>query len=368
MPKKVAKKMRHVPYAFGSSTPRFARIGFHPGLDPSGCMMNITRGGGPGQYDIGFIKCTLKDSVGSPWTRMVELEEFSRFLGFRNAPILAEREFQKTHRGPGTYMIPDEMDRQRTFSLAKNKDFTSGKRFSSTIKYDSPPANTYFRHISNKMHMKKRSFGNVPRFEWDGFASRFKDDEPPFRKPPNLYKIPDPGSLEALKARVVSSKGPYNLFTGERDGTSIKNHFSPPKDDAPDKYHLEPSDLDKLLHHPSKKRCGKFLKDERFPKRPTARMQLSDLTMCYKDPNDPGPGHYDLSNQLSIKPVSQALYPFGSSNLYQRPPIRWTIHPGPGRYYITEPSCDKRDWPSWVFLTKPGRICFQKPEEYTELY
>lgn len=101
-----------------------------------------------------------------------------------------------------------------------------------------------------------KTFGKVPRFEWDGLVPRFKDTEPAFRKPPNIYNVPDPNSLEALMKRVVSIKGPYNLFTGKRDGTSIKNHFSPPYTIVPDRYHLEPSDLDIMLTHPMKARWG----------------------------------------------------------------------------------------------------------------
>lgn len=34
------------------------------------------------------------------------------------------------------------------------------------------------------------------------------------------------------------------------------------------------------------------MKAERFPKKPCTRMMLADISMCYKDPNHPGPAHY----------------------------------------------------------------------------
>ncbi|KAL3271294.1 hypothetical protein HHI36_021784 [Cryptolaemus montrouzieri] len=366
MVKKIYGKNRPTVKAFGSSCPRFARLGLHPELDISGCLKKADSRGGPGQYDVHFLKCTLKGTTESVWTRMVELEEFSKFLGFRNAPILAARAFQRIHRGPGTYNIPEDIDKQKSCSVVENKGFTMKKRFSTHFKHDVPPPDTYFRDIYARPHNAKRNFGKVEAFEWDGLVTRFKDTEPAFRKPPNRYKVPDPNSLEALMNRVVSTKGPYNLFTGKRDGTSIKNHFSPPYTVVPDRYHLEPSDIDKMLHHPMKGRYGKFLQEERFPKKPTARMLLADLTMCYKEPKEPGPGHYDMSNQSSFKTMEPAMHSFGSSDINQRPPTRWPIHPGPGRYYIKGSGCEKKLKPSWVFLTKPGRSFFVTPEKYID--
>ncbi|XP_045465475.1 lymphocyte expansion molecule-like isoform X1 [Harmonia axyridis] len=364
--KEMGRGQKKTPCGFSTSTPRFARLGLHPSLDKSGALKKVTSKGGPGQYDVNFLRCPMKEPTESKWARMVELEEFSKFLGFRNAPILEARAFQRVHRGPGTYNIPEDIDRQKSCSVVENKGFTTERKFCTHFKYNIPPMNTYFRNIYSKHPSSKKTFGNVARFEWDGLQQRFKDTEPSFRKPPNLYNVPDPNSLEALMKRVVSIRGPYNLFTGKRDGTSIKNHFSPPYTIVPDRYHLEPSDIDIMLHHPMKSRYGKFFQEERFPKKPTSRMQLADLTMCYKDPEEPGPGHYDLSREFSFKHEEQTIYPFGSSNMNQRPPTPWPIHPGPGRYYIKPPSCRKRNTPSWMFLSKLERKFFNKPESYAD--
>ncbi|XP_044762716.1 lymphocyte expansion molecule-like isoform X1 [Coccinella septempunctata] len=354
------------PRGFSSSTPRFARLGLHPSLDTSGTLRKVNSRGGPGQYDIGFVRCPIKKTAECKWTRMVELEEFSKFLGYRNAPILEARAFQRIHRGPGTYNIPDDIDKRKSCSVVENKGFTTERKFCSHFKYNFPPMNTYFRDIFAKHPSSKKPFGKVQRFEWDGLVKRFKDTEPSFKLPPNVYNVPDPKSLEALIKRVVSTKGPYNLFTGKRDGTSIKNHFSPPYTIVPDWYHLEPSDIDVMLHHPMKSRYGKFFQEERFPKKPTSRMQIANLTMCYKDPEEPGPGHYDLSREYSFKPQEEVVHAFGSSNMNQRPPTPWPIHPGPGRYFIKTPSCRKKTKPSWVFLSKLERAFFDKPESYAD--
>lgn len=90
----------------------------------------------------------------------------------------------------------------------------------------------------------------TPTFEFDGFVSRFKNTEPPFRKAPNRYNIP----VKSIVDKEVSKRGPYDCFTGPRDGTTIKNKFAPPLFKPPDQFFVIPSEMDQLLTHPSKRR------------------------------------------------------------------------------------------------------------------
>lgn len=139
-----------------------------------------------------------------------------------------------------------------------------------------------------------KSFNDIPTFEWDGFVERFKDTAKNWNLAPNRYSVKDRGDMNALLTKIVSKRGPYELFTGPRDYTTIHNHFSLPKKLGPDKYYTYPTELDYVLHHPSKSRYAKFLKGPRFPKVPTSRLMLKDLSMCYKDPDDPGPANYKI--------------------------------------------------------------------------
>lgn len=155
----------------------------------------------------------------------------------------------------------------------------------------------------------------MPYFEWDGFIDRFKSTAAPWAKPPNLYTPNDPGSISALLNKVVSKRGPYDCFTGPRDGSTIKNHFAPPSFKGPATWiHTWPNELDILLHHASKRRyfvlrslnnrweyiilCvfrhGCFFTTARFG-RATARHMVDDQTQCYRDPKEPGPGSYDIA-------------------------------------------------------------------------
>lgn len=47
------------PHPFGVCSNRFASIGYHPGLDPSGTLRK-TGGVGPGHYKIKDLDCPFK--------------------------------------------------------------------------------------------------------------------------------------------------------------------------------------------------------------------------------------------------------------------------------------------------------------------
>lgn len=103
--------------------------------------------------------------------------------------------------------------------------------------------------------MIKKSPSKKPAFQWSIHKSRFKPElSYKWRQCPTLYKPNDVGSIETLLKKRVSTRGPYDLFTGPRDYSSIKNHFCQKSVDAPDKVYDVPNSLDYLLKHPRKKK------------------------------------------------------------------------------------------------------------------
>lgn len=64
------------------------------------------------------------------------------------------------------------------------------------------------------------------------------------------------------------------------------------------------------------------------------RMMLQDLSTCYKNPDEPGPGHYNP--RTPRKPSSLKKYPFNSNVEYARPVPPSDIRPGPNRYKIKQ--------------------------------
>lgn len=77
--------------------------------------------------------------------------------------------------------------------------------------------------------------------------NRFEDKQPNYKLPPNLYYPLDLKSFEK-RLEEIKKRGPYDLFTGPRDYTSIKNHFAVPKKTTPEKTYIIPSDIDYLVH------------------------------------------------------------------------------------------------------------------------
>ncbi|KAK9754101.1 hypothetical protein QE152_g1596 [Popillia japonica] len=318
---------------FGVQTKRFVPIGYHPKLDKHGTMQAFKSKISPCEYYPEKYECAYKkyNPLGSVWKRKASSEEYAANLGFRNPAILKQRKVLAAVGGPGSYNISEDVYKKKSHSILKDVNFGNEVKF---FQFDerTPAPGTYTGDILRSCVLKKQ-LTNKPPFEWDGFINRFPVQSKPWHQPPNLYNPIDVGSLEELIAKVVSKKGPYNLFTGPRDSSTIKNHFAPPKRCAPDKYYTWPNGLDYLLHHPSKRRCGIFLKDNRFRKTPTVRMLMSDLTTCYRDPNDPGPATYDINIDCITK-LEPTMYPFNDSVPIARKGVQWRISPGPGRYNI----------------------------------
>ncbi|XP_030759573.1 lymphocyte expansion molecule-like [Sitophilus oryzae] len=345
---------------FGIATKRFTKIGFHPELDVSGAMKKEITKTGPGSYNPKQPICSGKSKKGMSWSNKLELEEFSKFLGFKNAHILRERIFQKSLRGPGSQEINENLFKTKSASAFENVGFGSGSRMHKEIMgQDSPPPDAYYRKLIESFSPSKKSFSTIPIFESDGLKNRFKSEARTYHLPPNLYTLRDGKHLVDITKKRTSIRGPYDCFTGPRDETTIKNYFARAPRKGADYFYINPSNTDHLLHHPSKKRCGMFLKANRFQSKPTERSLLNDLSLCYRNPNDPGPAHYDLSGTNCIKVKKKSLHPFDTSNMNARPPIDWRISPGPGRYTPKLPRCMKQKRQSWVFLSQQDRQLYK---------
>ncbi|KAF5284235.1 hypothetical protein FQR65_LT00235 [Abscondita terminalis] len=328
----------HAP--FGIRTKRFHNVGFHPGLDTTGIAIRKPYNLAPGEYDVKPYECGYKKYLvsGSCWKRKADMEEYSRTLGFRNTTLLEQRRYRESLAGPGAYNVP-EGGPQRS-SCFKDVGFGKEKRFRAVTKSDYPPPGTYAKGIKKLIdHHRHKQVTPVPAFEWDGFVDRFKSAEPPWKKPPTWYSPVDTTSISATLRKLVSKRGPYDLFTGPRDDTNIKNHFGKSTFSGPLTYFfLWPNDFELLLRHPRNKNKGKFFKSSRFGTK--------------EDSDTPGPASYDVDKKRGIE---EAMYSFGTSAKHARPKTDWTIRPGVGRYNLDTPVHAKTSRASWVFKTKIGR-------------
>lgn len=85
-------------------------------------------------------------------------------------------------------------------------------------------------------------------------------------------------------------------------------------------------------------------------------MILKNVALCYKDPKEPGPGHYDPKSPR--KPKNMKNYPFNINTEFIRPPPPTEILPGPGRYTIEKKRIiEGNGWTS-IFKSKAPRTKF----------
>lgn len=201
-------------------------------------------------------------------------------MGYKNAAIALKRRYEASKGGPGWYDFPDTLHKPCCHNISTNFSFGTARRFRYKI-HDAPPPGTYGDPYEKIKQKPPRQFTNIPSFEWDGLADRFERRERSWELPCNRYTIDDFGGIDATLKKVVSKRGPYDIFTGPRDGTTVKGYFAPSSFRGAKTWPRSlPGCLDRLLKHKSKAKTGVFYKAKRI-KSP----RETDLL---------GPGYYDI--------------------------------------------------------------------------
>lgn len=85
-------------------------------------------------------------------------------------------------------------------------------------------------------------------------------------------------------------------------------------------------------------------------------MVLKNIALCYKDPKEPGPGHYNPKSPR--KPKNMKNYPFNVNVEFIWPGPSWEIQPGPGRYKVKDIRTIKGNGWTSVFKSKAPRTHF----------
>ncbi|CAF4749411.1 unnamed protein product [Pieris macdunnoughi] len=316
--------------AFGSSSKRFGKITVHPSLDRSGLYTERSNGCDPCLYHPQFISEIFRVNRfrkvdKDPWRYKTELEDWARNLGYRNQKILNQRKWQNSVLGPAWTEIKEHPKYE---SACKNVGFGRTSRFKSRKTF-TPPPGTYYTATPFKAPYGPHS--DKPSFEREE-PCRFKDTFPKWSLAPNRYTIVDKESIEQKSKKIVSLRGPYDLFTGKRDGTTIKNHLNTSLRCGAATWPLA---LKGCLETYKKSHFGTMNKTNRsLPYR--GRNALVDISMCVKRPEEPGPAHLNIDK---TKVYKKNKFAFNSS--YDKPPgyKRVVVWPGVGRYTIKDDSC-----------------------------
>jgi len=311
---------------FGTQVARFQVAGTHPKRRPPGSltqvdydkksMLPLNRKLGPGLYnnDNGsFSKKNVAERASGPgWARAYETSQAAKIPHLLYRAEWEKKELQKCMLGPNTYNIPDSFQ-----ELSKKPSSTRGvcqtraQRFGNTGVSEVPGPGTYGKGgiphalLEEKQLMSASTVGMLDA----GASGKRQLPEVGSGLCPGQYNCKS--FTEQLADRVISKRGPYDLFTGDRNKPITVGHLA-----APNKGHLGPGEYEIKsflddLNSEHKKRSGKFSKVDRSPGVPSDRIHCKTLSQWPRKKDEPGPGHYDLQEQS--KPEPSRRPPFGSS-------------------------------------------------------
>ncbi|KAJ2954012.1 hypothetical protein O0L34_g2225 [Tuta absoluta] len=331
--------------AFGSNVPRTKKMFFHPFLDPQGLTIDRPLGCDPALYhpqSTQEVYKKLHSAKKDPWHYKVELTDWCKNLGYKNQKILERRRWFATLLGPAWTTVPDPIKYE---AACKNVGFGRVTRFKPSKFHGVPGTGTYFRGEAYKVPYGPHS--TRPTFE-RGPPCRFPDTTPRWSLAPNRYNIVDKEDIEHKPKKGASIRGPYDMFTGKRDGSTIKNHFGQSQKVFSKTWPLKfPGCLERL----KKNHAGEWNKTGRDHP-PRNRVALTDLAMIPRRVSDPSPASYF---EFEERKVPQNKHGFNSS--YDQPPgyVKMRVWPGVGRYTLGKSRNAPGHGHRHVFISKVGR-------------
>ncbi|KAI5640368.1 hypothetical protein NE865_07293 [Phthorimaea operculella] len=327
---------------FGSSVPRFQKPVVHPCLDPQGLQVDKPLGCDPALYHPQSIQEVYKKlhvTKKDPWRYKVELTDWCQNLGYKNQKILERRRWFATLLGPAWTFVPEPT---KCEAACKNVGFGRVSRFKPS-RNAVPGPGTYFREQYKAPygpHSTRPTFDREP-------PCRFLDSN--IRSlAPNRYNIVDKEDIEHKPMKGFSTRGPYDLFTGKRDGSTIRNHFGRSQIVYSKSWPLKfPGCLESL----KKKHTGEWNKTGRDHP-PRNRVALADLAMIPRRPSDPSPVTYFQHQEIEYP---QLKHGFNSS--YDQPPgyVKMRVWPGVGRYTLAKKKAVPGKGHRHVFISKVQR-------------
>jgi len=311
-------KFRRAP--FGVQSARFDVSAVHPNSKKPGTYTEapycsktthqLNTQLGPGRYDVsvgGFsVPAVQRRADGPGWRRAQYTERMAQI-----PHLLYKEQWQHNHRlekqlGPGTYEYRDFLTDLGEKPCSKRGIVqTCDVRFSKDIdnKSFTPGPGTYGK-------------GGIPHSEKEakqGISASTKgllDASSQSRTMPIVGSHIGPGSYEyesfAEKAakKVTSLRGPYDLFSGDRNKLINTGHYAAPSHTnlGPGQYDV-PSFLDRWSGQ-HQVRHGRFSELSQYPSQNTERVYCATLAQNPRTITDPNPAQYDPKQM--VKPPQQA--------------------------------------------------------------
>ncbi|XP_063155922.1 ciliary microtubule-associated protein 2 [Candoia aspera] len=263
----------------------------------------LSRKLGPGTYmtDYGSFSSTAlqKNVSSSSWAKAQEAARLTEMPHFKFKEICQQEKAQKRKLGPGTYNHTDflELMERRPHSTKGICD-TGEVRFKDRIRECYPGPGTYGNPYV-KLQEKEKSSVTALGIMDSKTPKQFTFFHMGSGLGPGTYNLKN-GIDEMLK-RVVSIRGPYEIFTGNRSKPMIAGHFAGDKKTSELTNCNVKSFLEELETR-EKKKHGVFSSYERNPDLPTERIFWARIGQVPREQFQTGPGSYD------IKPIKRTEY------------------------------------------------------------
>lgn len=361
---------------FGTQTARFDVSGVHPKSKYPGTFTEIpydkksidelNRRLAPGSYKVdvgGFNKKTVDERASGPgWARAYEVERMAALPHLLHKDQWELKRLLQRKLAPGSYDIKDflQVSEEKPRSI-RGVCQTRDQRFKENVAANETPGpGTYGKggipHSAVEEKAKK-STSTVGMLDAGSSTPR---------NLPSVGSELGPGTYnfksftqEAVE-KVTSLRGPYDLFSGDRNKPINDGYLAAPKlaDLGPGQYELKSFVDDWKTEH--RVRQGKFGKVEQHPRKGTERILCSTLSQCPKEEGTPGPGTYE-PKQLS-KPETKNSPGFLSTaqrndRVSQRFFTRNFNPVGAGRYDVQKwEECQHKNGHGSVFQSKTGKL------------
>ncbi|KAG8518926.1 Lymphocyte expansion molecule [Galemys pyrenaicus] len=293
---------------------------------------------GPGTYgtiETCFSKKKLKREMGTGWAKAQEATRLTQLPHYQYQAIMKEKQQQKEKLGPGSYNFKDFIELLKQKPCSARGLLSSGEiRFRGLIGNYYPGPGNYGEKGNPYAKLEECAWN---RSHSEGLMSRMTNKPPPLAHQgsglaPGTYAVKS--GIETYVARSMGTRGPYDIFSGDRNKPKPYGHYSVLKKKPKELMNFK--SFVEELHSRYKKKHGVFSTVPRNPENPPERIYWATLSQCPRKLDTSGPGMW-LPVEKECKQINQPPFLLSSkrpSKPYQMLLGAWNPV-GVGRYLNT---------------------------------
>ncbi|XP_008568368.1 PREDICTED: uncharacterized protein C1orf177 homolog [Galeopterus variegatus] len=294
---------------------------------------------GPGIYsskETCFSKQKLKKEMDTGWAKAQEATRLTKLPHFQYQAIMREKQQQEQKLGPGSYNFKDFLQLLQQKPCSTRGLLSSGEiRFRGLIGNYYPGPGNYGEKGNPYTKLEENHWN---RSHSEGLMCRMTNKPPPLVHQgsglgPGTYSLKS--GIEMYLARSISTRGPYDTYSGDRSKPLPHGHYSVQKK-KPRELMSVKSFVEELNSRHNKKH-GIFSKLPRNPETPTERIYWATISQCPRKLATSGPGVW-LPQEKECKHVNPPPFLLASkrSGIKAYQTILGSWNPvGVGRYLNT---------------------------------